>query len=90
MMEDYRTHWHEWLDKLAIQNLLVRSVQHLDPRGMVIGPDNTEFDGPFSETGEAIGSLLILKAPDYETAVNLAKDCPILELGGNVEVRQGN
>ncbi|WP_257669926.1 hypothetical protein [Parapedobacter tibetensis] len=33
-------------------------------------------------------SVIVLRATDMENAIELAKDCPILEHGGTVEVRE--
>lgn len=45
-------------------------------------------DGPYSETKEIIGGYFAIKAKNYEEALEIAKDCPHLEYGGRVEVRQ--
>jgi hypothetical protein len=45
-------------------------------------------DGPYVETKEAIGGYTLVKAASLEAAAELAKDCPILSIGGNVEVRE--
>jgi hypothetical protein len=39
------------------------------------------------EVKEMIGGYLIVKANSLEEAVEMAKSCPNLEYGGNVEVR---
>lgn len=90
VMQVHLTHWQEWFDSLAAQNLLAWPIQYLDSHGRIIGPDNAEVYGPYYEMEKSIGGLIIIKATDYEAAVNVAKDCPILELGGTVEIRQGN
>ncbi|HEY8936239.1 MAG TPA: YciI family protein [Cyclobacteriaceae bacterium] len=45
-------------------------------------------DGPYSEIKELIGGYSIVKANSLEEATELAKGCPILTVGGNVEVRE--
>ena len=47
-------------------------------------------DGPFAESREAIGGLFIIQANDLTQAVEIAKGCPQLEVGGTVEVRPIN
>ena len=45
-------------------------------------------EGPFMETKEAIGGVLILEAASLEEAVAVARECPALFLqNGYVEVR---
>jgi hypothetical protein len=45
-------------------------------------------DGPFIEAKELVSGYYILYAENMEVASRLAQGCPILRLGGAVEVRQ--
>lgn len=45
-------------------------------------------DGPYSETKEVLGGYYIIEAADYQQAIERARDCPHLEYGGTIEVRQ--
>jgi hypothetical protein len=45
-------------------------------------------DGPFAESKEAVGGYFYLKVADMEEAVEIARQCPGLEHGAIVEVRQ--
>jgi len=46
------------------------------------------WKAPFLETKEAVGGLFIIQAPSLERAVQLARDCPVLDLqNGYIEVR---
>lgn len=47
----------------------------------------TVTDGPFAESKEAIRGYFLIKADDLDQAVELAKGCPGLEVGGSLEVR---
>lgn len=44
-------------------------------------------DGPFVESKEAIGGYFLLQVEDLKEAVEIAKQCPALEYGLDVEVR---
>ncbi len=44
-------------------------------------------DGPYSEVKELVGGLFIIEAPDYDTAVTLAADCPHMD-NGWIEIRE--
>jgi hypothetical protein len=46
------------------------------------------INGPYAEIKEAIGGMIFVKAADYDEAAEIAKGCPILEAGGNVEIRR--
>jgi hypothetical protein len=45
------------------------------------------INGPYAEVKESIGGLILIRAVDYAVAAEIAKGCPILALGGNVEIR---
>jgi len=80
--------WQEWYASLAEADMLARPPQRIDAAGKVVKAD-TVTDGPYSEAKEAIGGFLIVRANDYDEAEEIAESCPILQLGGNVEIRQG-
>lgn len=84
------THWQEWLHNLAAQDLLAWPVQQLDTQGKMIGQDSVLYEGSNQEINKSIVGLIIIKATDYEAVVHVAKGCPILDVGGTVEIRQGN
>ena len=44
-------------------------------------------DGPFAETRELVGGYFAYDAENFEEAVELAKDCPVLAWGA-VEIRE--
>ena len=83
-------HWDDWLDNLAAQNILARPFQCIDAQGIIVSPDSTATSGPYIELKESIAGLIVIKANDYEEALKIAQGCPILEVGGNVEIRLGN
>jgi hypothetical protein len=45
-------------------------------------------DGPYSETKEWLGGFFLVEAPNYNAAVEIARQCPHLEYGGTIEVRE--
>jgi hypothetical protein len=46
-------------------------------------------DGPFAEGKEGIVGLFVIDARDMEEALALARTCPLVAIGGTVEVRKG-
>ena len=48
----------------------------------------TSPTGPYSESKELLGGYYMIEADTYDKAVELARDCPQLEYGGTIEVRQ--
>lgn len=79
--------WQDWMGSLAAQNKLVSAGNRLTPEGRVVKPDQVITNGPFVETKEAVGGYTIIKAASLDEAAELSKGCPILKIGGNVEVR---
>ena len=81
--------WMAWMGGLAAEGKL-GGAQPLQSTGMhITGTDKMVTDGPYMEGKEMVGGYLICKAASYEEAIDIAKDCPILELGGTVEIRMG-
>ena len=79
--------WQDWMGSLAAQNKLVSSGNRLNSDGRVVKPNNLVINGPFVEIREAIGGYIIIRANTIDEAAELSKGCPILQVGGNVEVR---
>lgn len=79
--------WQDWMGGLAAQNKLVSSGNRLDKEGKVVKPNNVITNGPYVEIKEAIGGYIVIRANTIDEAAELSKGCPILLIGGNVEVR---
>lgn len=58
------------------------------PSKTVRGEEKVVTDGPFLETKELVGGFYIINAESLEHAAELAKGCPTLRLGGNIEIRE--
>jgi hypothetical protein len=46
-------------------------------------------DGPYTEGKEGVVGLFIVRAADFDEAVAIAQTCPLVTIGGSVEVRKG-
>ena len=79
--------WQDWMGSLAAQNKLASSGNRLGSEGKVVKPNNVIVNGPYVELKEAIGGYIIIRATSIDEAAEMAKGCPILMIGGNVEVR---
>jgi hypothetical protein len=79
--------WQNWMGNIAAQNKLVSSGNRLAMEGKIIKPGGIITDGPFVELKEAIGGYIVVRAETVEEAAQISKDCPILAIGGSVEVR---
>ena len=86
-MQGMMKKWMDWIGGIAAQNKLANSGNRLGNAGQVLRPNGVITDGPYTEIKELIGGYIVVKGETYEEAVELAKGCPILFVGGNVEVR---
>ena len=79
-----------WRQKLDSQRVLVGSAKLRDDGGKVIrGKDQMRVtDGPYSETREVLGGYFAISAANYAAAVEQCRDCPGLEYGGTIELRE--
>ncbi|MEO7309600.1 MAG: YciI family protein [Chitinophagaceae bacterium] len=80
--------WQDWIGSIAAQNKLVTAGNRLQHSGNVVRPGNVVTDGPYVETKEAVGGYTIITAESLEDATEISKGCPILYVGGSVEVRE--
>lgn len=78
--------WQDWIGGIAAQGRFVTTNQ-LGFEGKTLKADRTITDGPYAELKEIVGGYVIAKAHSIEEAMKLAEGCPILSMGGHVEVR---
>lgn len=81
--------WMGWMGQVRDKGQLVSQGNRLVPgAGKVVKANNVVTNGPYAEIKESIGGYSIVKAESFEAAAEIAKGCPILGIGGNVEVRE--
>lgn len=81
--------WQTWFKDMTDKGQLKDIGLPLDrSSGKVVGgKKKTVTDGPYAEAKEILGGFSIIKARDLDEAARIAAGCPILEVGGSVEVR---
>ena len=79
--------WKNWMGGMAQEGKFVAG-QPLTPEGKHMKNRSSITDAPFAEGKEVVNGYIIIKAADYNEAVELAKGCPIFDDGGNLEVRE--
>jgi hypothetical protein len=89
-MQAVMKQWMDWIGGIAAQNKLTDKGSPLGSAGKVVRANNVVTDGPYTEIKELIGGYSVVKAASIEEASEIAKGCPILAVGGNVEVREIN
>lgn len=85
-MQAVMKEWQNWIGGIAAQGKYI-STNRLYPEGKTLKANNVITDGPYAEVKEMVGGYLIVKAETLDEAVEMAKSCPNLVYGGNVEVR---
>ena len=78
--------WQNWIGDIAAQDKF-SSTNQLGYEGKTVKPGKVITDGPYAEIKEIIGGYIIVKASNLDEAVEMAHSCPILQIGGHVEVR---
>ena len=77
-----------WFDGLGEKGIL-KGAQPLVREGKIVSGKHGRLvaDGPFAESKEAIGGYFLLAVNSLDEAVAVAKSCPSLEYGTQIEVR---
>ncbi|MHB8637119.1 MAG: YciI family protein [Fimbriimonadaceae bacterium] len=87
-MENTMRRWAAWMKELSEAGHVITLGHPLQNSGAVVrGQDRLVIDGPFAEAKDVIAGYTLIKAKDLAEANELAKGCPILDVGGTVEVR---
>ena len=81
--------WMDWVNGL-VQDKKYKGGNPLFDTGKTIsGTKKVLTDGPFMEGKEMLGGYILVPAKDYDEAVAIASNCPILDgETGSVEVRE--
>jgi hypothetical protein len=81
--------WLAWFKDLEQKGHMVSPGHPLarTDGGVVRDRNGPVTDGPYAETKDIVIGYTIVEAQDFEHAAKLARECPILEDGGLVEVR---
>ncbi|WP_421773512.1 YciI family protein [Gracilimonas sp.] len=76
----------KWIEELGEHFDSGEPLEH--PAKSVRGKEKLVTDGPFIEAKELVSGFYIIKAESLEQATELSKGCPVLRLGGSIEVRE--
>ncbi len=87
-MQQHFEKWVEWFKDLGAKGYIKDPGNPLENVGKVVsGKQKVVNDGPYAEAKDVVGGYIVVEADDISHAVELSKGCPILEVGGSVEVR---
>ncbi len=81
--------WVQWMRDLQEKGCLLNA-QPLDHSGRkIIGSKKIVTDGAYIEGKEMVGGYLMCKADHYDSAIEMAMSCPLLDFdSGIVEIRE--
>ena len=80
--------WMAWFKDLNANGSIKEPGHPLEFTGKVVnGKAKSVHDGPYAEAKDVVGGYTVIEAKDLDDAVEISKGCPILEIGGSVEVR---
>jgi hypothetical protein len=83
--------YRAWADKVRATNRYVVSDKLAEEGGRVMtlqGGRPKVIDGPYAEAKEVVAGYFTILAEDYDDAVNMVRDCPHINYGGRIEIRQ--
>jgi len=90
-LENVMAHYKAWGQRLRDKNLWVAGNKLADEPGRVLRQNGNKIvitDGPYSETKEWLGGFCLIEVPNYDAAVDACNDCPHMEFGGTMEIRE--
>ena len=80
--------WGAWVEKYMRTGQMIPGGDALNPGGRLVHPTGKVTDGPYPESKEIVGGYSLVDVKNYDEAVAIAKECPVLESGGFVEIRE--
>jgi hypothetical protein len=88
-LQQHLARWNAWTKSLLEAGKLAgaEALEH-PPSGRVLrGKDRIVTDGPYAESKDLVSGVLFVEAASLDEAASIARDCPIFEHDGSVEVR---
>jgi hypothetical protein len=87
-IQEHMQKWGAWMQGLTEKGILIDGLPLSKEGKRLTGQDKVLIDGPYPEGAEVVGGYLLINANSLDEAVEIAKDCPIFENDGEVEVRE--
>ncbi len=90
--EEYQqilSEFRKWYKDLEQMGLFEAGGKLLEENGITLRmkEDQVITDGPYCESKEAVAGFFIILAHSYDKAKEIASSCPMLSLGGSIEIR---
>jgi hypothetical protein len=74
----------------VLQGTALQSARSAATLRFAPGGKATVSDGPFAETKEQLGGIMVLEANDLNHAIQLLSSMPCMRVGGSLEIRPIN
>ena len=78
--------WGAFIGGIALKEKLI-STYRLGFEGAQISPEKTVSEGIVIQESQTVSGNMVVRANSLKEATEMAKDCPIILMGGTVEVR---
>lgn len=78
--------WGAWIGGIASQSKLVTKSQ-LGFSGKQLRADLSVKEGIHLSEKQTLGGTMLVKAKDMDEVLAIARACPVLQIGGSVEIR---
>jgi hypothetical protein len=85
-MQAFMRMWGEWFQKFG--SAILDGGDGLKPTGKVLKAGGVVSDGPYVEAKEVVGGYTVVQADDYDGALVMARENPIAQFGGVIEIRE--
>ncbi len=86
-MQQHMAKWQHWVADMTRQEIYI-SGEPLHDTGKIVSSGGVVSDGPFPEAKEMVAGYIAINVATMAEATEVAKDCPIYEYDGTVEVRE--
>jgi hypothetical protein len=86
-LNEQHQQWGSFIGGIAIQEKLV-STHQLGFSGAQVFANNHVADGICVAENKTLGGNMVIRAGSLHEAISISKNCPILFMGGSVEVRE--
>lgn len=85
-LAEMQQQWGSFIGNLALKEKLVNTYR-LGFEGKQVATNLTILEGVLISEKQMVSGTMTINANSLDEAVTLAKECPILKMGGTVEVR---
>jgi hypothetical protein len=84
----HRDNWNKWFEKYGKSGYFLGGSALSLNGNVIIGPDAKVVDDIHKVGTEIVGGYLLIQAEDLDKAVEIAREIPVFEVGGYLEVRE--